>query len=147
AYYKHQGFKNVFQLEGGIINYVRQIKEKGLENKFIGKNFVFDERRSERISEDIIARCHQCGKPCDTHTNCANEACHLLFIQCEECKAEMENCCSATCMEINRLPLEEQKALRKGQGNSNDIFKKGRAEHLLNSKNLRNIKTTFPNSK
>lgn len=147
AYYKHQGFKNVFQLEGGIINYVRQIKDQGLENKFIGKNFVFDERRAERISEDIIAQCHQCGEPCDTHTNCANEACHLLFIQCEACKTEMENCCSNTCMEINRLPYQEQKALRKGQGNSNDIFKKGRAEHLKNSKDLRNIKVSMPHSR
>ncbi len=139
AYYKHRGFKNVFQLEGGIINYVRQVEEKGLENKFIGKNFVFDDRRSERITEDVIAHCHQCGKPADTHTNCANEACHLLFIQCDECKEAMENCCSSTCMEINRLPYEEQKALRKGQGNSNDIFKKGRADHLPYKKDLRNI--------
>jgi UPF0176 protein len=139
AYYKHKGFKHVYQLEGGIINYIRQVEAQGLENKFIGKNFVFDERRSERISEDVIARCHQCGKPADLHTNCANEACHLLFIQCDECKAKMENCCSTTCMEINRLPYEEQKALRKGQGNSNDIFKKGRAEHLPYKKDLRNI--------
>ena len=139
AYYKHKGFKNVFQLEGGIINYVRQIEANNLENKFIGKNFVFDERRSERISEDVIANCHQCGEPADLHTNCANEACHLLFIQCEKCKKKMENCCSTNCMEINRLPFEEQKALRKGQGNSNDIFKKGRADHLPYKKDLRNI--------
>ena len=139
AYYKHKGFKNVYQLEGGIINYVRQVEAQGLENKFVGKNFVFDERRSERISEDIIAHCHQCGKPADLHTNCANEACHLLFIQCYECKEKMENCCSKTCMEIHRLPYEEQKALRKGQGNSNDIFKKGRADHLPYKKDLRNI--------
>ena len=139
AYYKHKGFKNVFQLEGGIINYVRQVESEGLENKFIGKNFVFDDRRSERISDDVIAQCHQCGAPCDTHTNCANEACHLLFIQCENCKIELENCCSTNCMEINRLPYEEQKALRKGQGNSNDIFKKGRADHLPYKKDLRNI--------
>jgi UPF0176 protein len=139
AYYKHKGFKNVYQLEGGIINYVRQVEAQGLENKFIGKNFVFDERRSERISDDIIAHCHQCGKPADLHTNCANEACHLLFIQCEECKEKMENCCSITCMEIHLLPYEEQKALRKGQGNSNDIFKKGRADHLPYKKDLRNI--------
>ena len=143
AYYKHKGFKNVYQLEGGIINYVRQVEAQGLENKFIGKNFVFDERRSERISDDIIAHCHQCGKPADLHTNCANEACHLLFIQCEECKEKMENCCSKTCMEIHRLPYEEQKALRKGQGNSNDIFKKGRADHLPFKKDLRNIFETF----
>jgi UPF0176 protein len=139
AYYKHKGFKQVYQLEGGIINYVRQVESQGFENKFIGKNFVFDERRSERISEDIIAHCHQCGKPADLHTNCANEACHLLFIQCDDCKEKMENCCSTTCMEIHRLPFEEQKALRKGQGNSNDIFKKGRADHLPYKKDLRNI--------
>ena len=143
AYYKHKGFKNVFQLEGGIINYVRQIESEGLENKFIGKNFVFDERRSERISEDVIANCHQCGEPADMHTNCANEACHLLFIQCESCKEKMENCCSANCMEINNLSFEEQKELRKGQGNSNDIFKKGRADHLPYQKDLRNIFETL----
>jgi UPF0176 protein len=143
AYYKHKGFKNVFQLEGGIINYVRQVEASNLENKFLGKNFVFDERRSERISDHIIANCHQCGQPADLHTNCANEACHLLFIQCDDCKAEMENCCSTSCMEINRLPYEEQKALRKGQGNSNDIFKKGRADHLPYKKDLRNIFESF----
>ena len=139
AYYKHKGFKNVFQLDGGIINYVRQINEKGLENKFIGKNFVFDERRSERISEDVIAHCHQCGEPADLHTNCANDACHLLFIQCDVCKAKMDNCCSATCMEVHHLPYIEQKEMRKGQGNSNDIFKKGRAGHLPYKQDLRNI--------
>ncbi len=143
AYFKHKGFKNVYQLEGGIIEYTRQVRDQGLENKFIGKNFVFDDRRAEQISEDIIARCHQCGKPCDTHTNCANDACHLLFIQCDECKAEMNNCCSANCKEINSLPFEEQKVLRKGQGNSNDIFKKGRADHLPYKKDLRNIFDSF----
>ncbi|MEM6515285.1 MAG: rhodanese-related sulfurtransferase [Bacteroidota bacterium] len=143
AYYKHKGFKKVFQLEGGIINYVKQVEDAGLENKFIGKNFVFDERRSERISDDIIARCHQCGSPADTHVNCANEACHLLFIQCDDCRKKMEGCCSTQCMEINRLPYEEQKALRKGQGNSNDIFKKGRADHLPFKKDLRNIYDTL----
>ena len=100
AYYKHKGFKNVFQLEGGIIEYTRQVKSEGLENKFIGKNFVFDHRRSERISEDVISSCHQCGKPCDTHTNCVNEACHLLFIQCDECAEKMENTCSVECQDI-----------------------------------------------
>ncbi|WP_299363882.1 rhodanese-related sulfurtransferase [Winogradskyella sp.] len=146
AYYKHKGFKNVFQLEGGIINYVRQVEAQDLENKFIGKNFVFDQRRSERISDDVIANCHQCGKPCDTHTNCANEACHLLFIQCDECKSKMDNCCSSHCQEIIALPYEEQKALRKGQGNSNDIFKKGRADHLRVNKDLRNISDNFSTS-
>ncbi len=143
AYFKHKGFKNVYQLEGGIIEYTRQIKEDNLENKFIGKNFVFDERRAEKISDDVIACCHQCGAPADIHTNCANDACHLLFIQCDNCKEEMNNCCSVNCKEIYVLPFEEQKELRKGQRNSNDIFKKGRADHLPYKKDLRNIFQTF----
>lgn len=130
AYYKHKGFKNVFQLEGGIIEYARQVSAKGLENKFLGKNFVFDHRRGERISKDVISHCHQCGTPCDTHENCANEACHLLFIQCESCAEAMQHCCSIECKEIIQLPYEEQKQLRSGQHNSNKIFKKGRSEKL-----------------
>ena len=135
AYFKHKGFKNVYQLEGGIIEYARQVKNQGLENKFIGKNFVFDERRSETISEDVIARCHQCGSPCDTHINCDNEACHLLFIQCPSCAEKFDNCCSEACAEIIALPEAEQKALRKGKQNSNKIFKKGRAHHLKTIQN------------
>jgi UPF0176 protein len=135
AWFKHRGFKNVHQLEGGIIKYANECREKGLENKFIGKNFVFDERRGERVSDDIIAQCHQCGTPADVHTNCANEACHLLFIQCDSCKAAHENCCSDDCQSVIHLPIEEQRALRKGLQNSNKIFKKGRASHLTFKKN------------
>lgn len=142
AWFKHRGFKNVHQLEGGIINYANQCRENGLENKFIGKNFVFDERRGERITDDVIAVCHQCGSSADTHTNCANEACHLLFIQCDNCKEKHENCCSEPCMEVNRLPVEEQRLLRKGKENSNKIFKKGRAMHLTFKEN-REKKITF----
>ena len=127
-----------------LIEHLKSLKEQGIENKFIGKNFVFDQRRAEKISDDVIASCHQCGAPADIHVNCANDACHLLFIQCDSCKETMENCCSTNCMEINRLPPEEQKLLRKGQGNSNDIFKKGRAGHLHYSKNLRNIHDSQP---
>ncbi len=130
AYFKHQGFKNVFQLEGGIIEYTRQIKEEGIESKFIGKNFVFDHRLGERITDDIIAQCHQCGKPCDNHTNCANDACHLLFIQCDKCKAAMENTCSMECLETIHLPWEEQVKLRKGLQVGNKVFRKGKSEAL-----------------
>jgi UPF0176 protein len=130
AYFRHKGFKKVYQLEGGIIEYARQVKKRNLENKFIGKNFVFDERRGERISEDIIAQCHQCGKPCDTHINCINEACHLLFIQCESCGEKMNHCCSETCKKVTSLSHKEQKAIRKGTHNSNKIFKKGRSKAL-----------------
>lgn len=130
AYFKHQGFKNVYQLEGGIIEYTRQVKEENLESKFIGKNFVFDHRLGERITDDIISQCHQCGKPCDNHTNCANDACHLLFIQCDECAAAMENCCSTECQTIIHLPVEEQVKLRRGLQVGNKIFRKGKSDAL-----------------
>lgn len=97
AYLRHKGFKDVNQLHGGILEYARRIKEAGLEPRFIGKNFVFDERLGERVNDLVIARCHQCGKPCDTHTNCANTGCHILFIQCPECAQKYEGCCSHEC--------------------------------------------------
>jgi UPF0176 protein len=130
AYFKHKGFENVYQLEGGIIEYTRQIKEQGLESKFIGKNFVFDQRLGERITDDIISQCHQCGQPCDNHTNCLNNACHLLFIQCDSCAATMQGCCSDACVTISQLPDDEQKALRTGIKNGNKIFRKGKSEVL-----------------
>ncbi len=126
AYYMHKGFKNVFMIDGGIIEYARQCEQLGLENKYIGKNFVFDERMGERISEQVIAKCHQCGKPCDTHINCANDACHILFIQCEECAANYEQCCSRKCADFNQLP-EERRELLKGTIEFNGSkFGKGR---------------------
>jgi UPF0176 protein len=126
AYFKSRGFQNVFQLEGGIIKYARDVKSSGLENKFKGKNFVFDERLGERISDEIIAECHQCGKQCDDHTNCNNEGCNLLFIQCDECKAKYENCCSTDCQEIIKLPEDEQKKIRQENVRGRLIYKKGR---------------------
>lgn len=137
AYLLHRGFKNVFHLEGGIINYAKQVKENQLPSKFIGKNFVFDNRLGERITEDVIAQCHQCGKPCDTHTNCKNDGCHLLFIQCPECAAKHEGCCSIECKDTLHLPLERQKQLRSGIDHGQHVFNKSKqrlrpslAEHL-----------------
>ena len=127
AYMLHKGFKNVFHLEGGIINYAREIKEKGLESKFTGKNFVFDERLGERVTEHIISHCHQCGKPCDTHMNCKNDGCHLLFIQCEECAKKYDGCCSIECRETIHMPLERQKEIRKGIDKGRNIFNKSKA--------------------
>jgi UPF0176 protein len=131
AWFKHIGFKNVFQLNGGIIKYAQEVKEQNLENKFIGKNFVFDERLGERISDDIISVCHQCGNPCDTHTNCKNDGCHLLFIQCTECADKYAGCCSSACAETITLPVEKQKELRKGINKGRQVFKKGRSEKIL----------------
>lgn len=127
AYMLHKGFKNVFHLEGGIINYAREIKEKGLESKFIGKNFVFDERLGERITDHIISHCHQCGKPCDMHTNCKNDGCHLLFIQCDECAKKYDGCCSVECQQTIHMPMERQKEIRKGIDKGRNIFNKSKA--------------------
>ncbi|MBS7232884.1 rhodanese-related sulfurtransferase [Flavobacterium psychroterrae] len=144
AYFKHKGFENVYQLEGGIIEYTRQVKAEGLESKFIGKNFVFDHRLGERITDDIVSQCHQCGKPCDAHTNCANEGCHLLFIQCEECAQSLEGCCSTECVSIIHMPEEEQKAIRRGIKNGNKIFKKGKSD-VLTFKNNQDPLAAVPN--
>ena len=127
AFMLHKGFKNVFHLEGGIIHYTTQAKEKGLTNKFHGKNFVFDQRLGERITDEIIAQCHQCGKPADTHVNCVNDACHLLFIQCDECRKKYEKCCSKECQEFIHLPEEQQKELRKGIDKGRNVFNKSRS--------------------
>ena len=126
AFMLHNGFKNVFHLEGGIINYVNQSKEKGLPNKFHGKNFVFDQRLGERITEEIISQCHQCGKPADTHVNCVNDACHLLFIQCDACHQKMEGTCSKACLDFIHLPAEVQKEKRAGVDKGRNVFNKAK---------------------
>src|SRR5450432_1450831 len=126
AFMLHNGFKNVFHLEGGIIHYANTVKEQHLHNKFKGKNFVFDGRLGEMVGDEVISRCHQCGSPCDTHTNCVNEGCHLLFIQCTSCAEKFDRCCSAQCQATHHLPIEEKKQLRKGVKNGVMIFNKSR---------------------
>ena len=139
AYMKHSGFKNVFHLEGGIINYTNHVKEKGIQNKFHGKNFVFDQRLGERITEEIIAQCHQCGKPADTHVNCVNDACHLLFIQCDVCKEKFEETCSKECQDFIHLPADEQKALRSGIDKGRNVFNKAKSRiELLEANKKKN---------
>jgi UPF0176 protein len=141
AWMKHKGFKNVFQLDGGIIEYARQVRALGLENKFIGKNFVFDERLGERITNDIISTCHQCGTPCDDHTNCKNDGCHLLFIQCKTCAEKYSGCCSEECKGVIQLPKEKQKEIRRGINKGRQVYKKGRAQHLQHKDILQPIQT------
>ena len=117
SFLKHHGFEDVNQLHGGIIDYAHQVEQEDLENLFVGKNFVFDDRISEKVSEDVISNCHQCDEPCDVHTNCKNLQCNLLFIQCDRCKKKYNGCCSPECVQITKLPLEEQKKLRAGKEN------------------------------
>lgn len=128
AWMLYNGFKKVYHLEGGIINYANIVNEQNLENKFIGKNFVFDGRLGEQISNEVISKCHQCGTASDTHVNCANEGCHLLFIQCEKCHTEFEGCCCEECQNIMRLPVDERKKLRSGINNGAKVFNKSKAQ-------------------
>ncbi|MCE3268867.1 MAG: sulfurtransferase [Burkholderiales bacterium] len=128
AWMLHKGFKNVYHLEGGIINYANKVNENGLPNRFIGKNFVFDGRLGEQISTTIISKCHQCGNPADTHVNCTNEGCHLLFIQCEQCKADFDGCCSNECQDIMQIPAQERKRLRSGINSGAKVFNKSKTE-------------------
>jgi UPF0176 protein len=132
AYMKYRGFQNVFQLNGGIIEYTRQVREQGLDNKFIGKNFVFDERLGERISTDVIAHCHQCGTTCDDHTNCANDYCHLLFIQCGDCKTEYAGCCSKDCHDFMQQDEESRRAEGKVRTFNGTKFGKTFGKRLAN---------------
>lgn len=135
AWMKYQGFTRVAHVEGGIIEYVRKAREQGLPVRFIGKNFVFDARMGERISPDVIAHCHQCGAPCDSHTNCKNEGCHLLFIQCPACAEKYDGCCSEQCQQEHQLPEAEQRQRRAGRENAARIFNKSRQRLKLTLNN------------
>ncbi len=113
AYLKKQGIEDVHQLKGGVISYAREIRRKGIESRFIGKNFVFDERLAEKVTDDVVARCHQCGRPSDRSVNCRNLGCNLLFIQCTDCAREFDGCCTPECQHVRSLSPAEQKAWRK----------------------------------
>jgi len=112
AWFKFNGFKDVNQLHGGIIDYARQIQEEGLPTLYKGKNFVFDKRLSETITADVLAKCHQCESAWDQHSNCRFEGCNRLFLQCPDCRLEFDGCCSKTCQAIMQKPKEERVLLQ-----------------------------------
>jgi UPF0176 protein len=136
AYFKHKGFNKVYQLEGGIIEYARQARKLGIKNKFLGKNFVFDERLGERIGDQVIAKCHQCGTLCDTHVNCDNDHCHILFIQCQDCKEKYASCCSIKCKDFKSLPVDEKQVLLDKIEFNGTRFGKGRYKALTKDEQL-----------
>jgi UPF0176 protein len=112
AWLKHNGFENVKHLKGGIIDYKHQVEAEGLDNKFLGKNFVFDERLREQIGEQVIATCHLCAKTkSDTHYHCTREGCHILFIGCGGCIQKKKGFCSYKCMTLDKLPMKIKKKL------------------------------------
>jgi UPF0176 protein len=133
AWLKHNGFENVKHLKGGIIDYKHQVDTEGLPNKFKGKNFVFDERMGERISEEVIATCHLCAKTkCDEHIHCKNQSCHVLFICCDGCKEKKKGYCSYKCMTFDVLPEGVKKRLIKNNHKKKlEQFKKHRLKSVV----------------
>jgi len=134
AWLKYNGFKDVKHLKGGIIDYAHQVQELGLPNKFKGKNFVFDERLGERISDEIISTCHLCTKEkSDTHYHCHNQACHVLFLGCESCIEKKKGYCSYKCMTFDKLPDNVKKVLTQNNHKKKlEQFKKHRLKGKQN---------------
>ena len=133
AWLRHNGFTDVKHLRGGIIDYKRQVEEEKLPNMFKGKNFVFDERMGERISDEVIATCHLCAETkCDEHIHCKNQACHVLFICCDGCKAKKKGYCSYKCMTFDALPDTVKKLLtRNNHKKKLEQFKKHRLKSVI----------------
>jgi UPF0176 protein len=115
AWFRHHGFTNVGQLHGGIIDYARQVKANGLDSRYKGQNFVFDGRLAERITDDVVSTCMQCGTASDRITNCQQNTCNLLLVQCESCAEKYADCCTPSCREIHLLPEDVQRVWRKGR--------------------------------
>ncbi|MEP7145413.1 MAG: rhodanese-related sulfurtransferase [bacterium] len=96
-----EGFENVNQLEGGIINYSHDHSTRG--SMFEGKCYVFDERISVEVNfaegYTLIGKCNLCGKPHDRYVNCAHFSCHFQFICCEDCEIKYKRSCSKQCRE------------------------------------------------
>ena len=126
AWLRHHGFKDVNQLHGGIIQYKHQVKEDDLDNKYKGLNFVFDGRLTERISDDVVSRCHQCGEVSDRIINCVNKTCNVLFVQCDSCAERYKNCCTPKCKEVSELPEPLATEYRKGSGSRSSTEKMNR---------------------
>ncbi|MFT7327845.1 MAG: UPF0176 protein [Crocinitomicaceae bacterium] len=145
AYLKDKGFKDTNQLHGGIIDYKHQVEREGLENRFLGSNYVFDKRDPEKIGDIIISHCNQCKNKCDRHVNCVNYACNLLFLQCMHCKQKMEMTCSTSCKEVINMPPEKLEIYYKIKGNSKKRFSKSLGARKIFTKKslLQKIKKIF----
>ncbi|MGE5196723.1 MAG: rhodanese-related sulfurtransferase [Anaerolineae bacterium] len=101
ALLKQEGFQNVYQLQGGMINY--GLKE-GVKH-WLGKLFVFDDRLAVPLSEEeteVISTCLHCGTPSDVYYNCANMDCNELYLSCLSCAEITLGCCCASCQEAPR---------------------------------------------
>ncbi|MBS4164317.1 UPF0176 protein [Candidatus Protochlamydia amoebophila] len=99
---KKEGFKEVYQLEGGIINYGLK---QGSEH-WLGKLFVFDDRLTIPISQEpapVIGSCYHCQTSNETYYNCANMDCNHLYLCCQTCVEKFLGCCCTDCQNAPRV--------------------------------------------
>lgn len=110
----NEGFKDVSQLEGGIITYGYDPEVKGA--LWDGKCYVFDERISVPVNrtgeETVVGKCHHCGKPEERYVKCGNPECNKHLLLCEDCEHEHYRSCSQECKDHphNRYVKEHQLA-------------------------------------
>ncbi len=97
AYMIKEGFKDVYQLDGGIINFINKYPDTYWQ----GSMFVFDDRKvvEPNTKEELkyIAQCEFCGKPTSYYINCHNIDCDKIIIICHDCKVDNDYCCSDEC--------------------------------------------------
>ena len=97
----HEGFKEVYQLHGGIIKYGKEAEGKDFE----GQCYVFDNRVAvevNKVNPKVIATCYNCGTTTAKMINCANPECNEHFTQCDDCGWSLDGCCCETCKEHPR---------------------------------------------
>lgn len=100
SYLMEKGFKNVHQLEGGMVRYL----EKHPGKKFKGSLYVFDKRVVVNYDSPeqhvVIGKCKHCNTPSEKCENCSNLDCHKHLICCEECNEKFGLFCSEQCRKI-----------------------------------------------
>jgi len=97
AFLKENGFKNVFQLKGGILSYAKKFPDTYWE----GKCFVFDDRLGIDFNDKKgpLTDCAWCRIKSDELWDCHNINCDKLFTCCEECAYKHRKSCCSTCEE------------------------------------------------
>jgi len=99
---KREGFKNVYQLKGGIQNYGNKVGSEGWD----GKLFVFDRRNTIPVGDGktkVVGRCIHCGEPAEQMRNCCNIDCNTMHISCEACWEKHVGLCSPECHHSDRI--------------------------------------------
>ncbi len=90
GYLLDNGFKDVYQLDGGIVSYMKAFPNEN----FLGKLYVFDSRIAIGFYTDdpkhkIVGKCWVCQEPCERFTNCVVNDCNRKMIACQECQDKL----------------------------------------------------------